>query len=81
MLREGETFRFPRASRTHWNASPVEEWCRSTAARTRQRLSDFVVENGGTLGRGDPAAYAAIERPPVRARFRGTEVLTNSSNT
>ena len=27
-------------------------------------LSDFVVEHGGTLGRGDLAAYAAIERTP-----------------
>ncbi len=36
-----------------------------------------MVEHGGTLGRGDLAAYAAIERAPVRAEFRGTEVLTN----
>jgi gamma-glutamyltranspeptidase/glutathione hydrolase len=40
-------------------------------------LSDHVLEGGGTLGRGDLAAYAAIERTPVRAEFRGTEVLTN----
>ena len=31
----------------------------------------------GTIGAGDLAAYEAIEREPIRAGFRGTEVLTN----
>src|SRR5262249_5504499 len=40
-------------------------------------LSEFVVERGGTLGPGDLAAYEPIERAPIRAGFRGAEVLTN----
>ncbi len=34
-------------------------------------------EHGGTLGATDLAEYEAIERRPIRAPFRGTEVLTN----
>jgi len=75
-LREGETFRFPELADAleRFAAEGVVPFYRGEVAA---RLSDFVVENGGTLGRADLAAYAAIERPPVRARFRGTEVLTN----
>jgi gamma-glutamyltranspeptidase / glutathione hydrolase len=40
-------------------------------------ISDFVVRHGGTIGPGDLASYEAIERSPIRAPFRGTEVLTN----
>lgn len=75
-LREGETFRFPAL------AEALERLAAEGAApfyrgEVAAALSDFVVEHGGTLGRGDLAAYAATRRPPVRARFRGTEVLTN----
>jgi gamma-glutamyltranspeptidase/glutathione hydrolase len=75
-LREGETFRFPELAEAleRFAAEGVVPFYRGEVAA---RLSDFVVENGGTLGRGDLAAYAAIERAPVHARFRGTEVLTN----
>ena len=41
------------------------------------RIGDFVVGRGGTLGPGDLASYEAVERPPIVAPFRGTEVLTN----
>lgn len=40
-------------------------------------ISDWVLERGGTLGRADLAAYGSIAREPVRAGFRGREVLTN----
>jgi gamma-glutamyltranspeptidase/glutathione hydrolase len=40
-------------------------------------LSEFVVAGGGTLGPEDLAGYAPIERRPIRAPFRGTEVLIN----
>jgi gamma-glutamyltranspeptidase/glutathione hydrolase len=75
-LREGETFRFPELAEAleRFAAEGVAPFYRGEVAAA---LSDFVVERGGTLGRADLAAYAAIERPPVRARFRGTEVLTN----
>jgi gamma-glutamyltranspeptidase/glutathione hydrolase len=42
-----------------------------------QAISDWVLDRGGTLGRADLAAYRSIAREPVRARFRGREVLTN----
>ena len=40
-------------------------------------VSDWVLGRGGLLTRDDLAAYEAIEREPVRASFRGREVLTN----
>ena len=75
-LREGETFRFPELAEAleRFAAEGAGPFYRGEVAAA---LSDFVVEHGGTLGRGDLAAYAAVERPPARARFRGTEVLTN----
>jgi gamma-glutamyltranspeptidase/glutathione hydrolase len=75
-LREGETFRFRElaAALERFAAEGAAPFYRGELATA---LSDHVVENGGTLGRGDLAAYATIERTPVRAEFRGTEVLTN----
>ncbi len=75
-LREGETFRFGEL------AEALERFAAEGAApfyrgEVAAALSDLVLERGGTLGREDLAAYAAIERAPVRAPFRGTEVLTN----
>jgi gamma-glutamyltranspeptidase/glutathione hydrolase len=75
-LREGETFRFAAL------AEALERFATEGAVpfyrgEVAAALSDFVVEHGGTLGRGDLAAYAATWRTPVRAEFRGTEVLTN----
>jgi gamma-glutamyltranspeptidase / glutathione hydrolase len=75
-LREGETFRFEELAGAleRFAVEGVVPFYRGELAAA---LSDFVIEHGGTLGRDDLAAYAAIERPPVRAAFRGTEVLTN----
>jgi gamma-glutamyltranspeptidase/glutathione hydrolase len=75
-LREGETFRFPELAEAleRFAAEGAEPFYRGAVAAA---LSDFVVENGGTLGRDDLAAYAAIERRPISADFRGTEVFTN----
>jgi gamma-glutamyltranspeptidase / glutathione hydrolase len=75
-LREGETFRFEELATAleRFAAEGVVPFYRGELATA---LSDFVVEHGGTLGRGDLAAYAATWRTPVRAEFRGTEVLTN----
>ncbi len=75
-LREGETFRFPELAEAleRFGAEGAEPFYRGEIAA---RLSEFVVEQGGTLGRGDFAAYEAIERKPIHARFRGAEVLTN----
>jgi gamma-glutamyltranspeptidase/glutathione hydrolase len=40
-------------------------------------LSDWVRSRGGLLTRADLAAYEVVARAPVRARYRGREVLTN----
>jgi gamma-glutamyltranspeptidase / glutathione hydrolase len=75
-LREGDVFRFPELAEAleRFAAEGAEPFYRGEPARA---ISDFVVENGGTLGRRDLASYEAIERQPIRAPFRGTEVLTN----
>ena len=38
---------------------------------------EFLAARGGTLTREDLAAYRPVEREPVRARYRGRDVLTN----
>ncbi len=40
-------------------------------------VADFVTERGGIVSRADMAAYRPIERVPVRASYRGCEILTN----
>lgn len=75
-LREGETFRFAELAESleRYGAEGAEPFCRGEVAA---RLSEHVVERGGTLGLADLASYEAVERKPIRAGFRGTEVLTN----
>ncbi len=75
-LREGETFRFEElaVALERFAAEGEAAFYRGEVAAA---LSDFVLAGGGTLGRQDLADYAAIERRPVRAEFRGAEVLTN----
>jgi gamma-glutamyltranspeptidase / glutathione hydrolase len=75
-LREGETFRFEdlAIALELFAAEGAESFYRGEVAAA---LSDFAIAGGGTLGREDLAAYEVVEREPVRASFRGTEVLTN----
>jgi gamma-glutamyltranspeptidase/glutathione hydrolase len=75
-LGEGDVFHFPELAEAleRFGAEGAEPFYRGEVAA---RISDFVVGRGGTLGPGDLASYAAVERPPVVAPFRGTEVLTN----
>jgi gamma-glutamyltranspeptidase/glutathione hydrolase len=40
-------------------------------------VSDWILERGGLITREDLASYEVIEREPVRARYRGREVITN----
>ncbi|MEX2414124.1 MAG: gamma-glutamyltransferase [Thermoleophilaceae bacterium] len=40
-------------------------------------VRDWVLERGGLLTAADLAAYEVVDRRPVRARFRGRDVLTN----
>jgi gamma-glutamyltranspeptidase/glutathione hydrolase len=76
ILGEGETFRFPEAGEA------LERFAAEGAApfytgEVARRAVEWVREGGGTLGLDDMAAYEPIERRPVRARFRGADVLTN----
>jgi gamma-glutamyltranspeptidase / glutathione hydrolase len=75
-LREGETFRFPELASAleRFGAEGAEPFYRGEVAAA---LSDAVLAGGGTLGPGDLAAYEPVERRPIRAPFRGAEVLTN----
>jgi gamma-glutamyltranspeptidase/glutathione hydrolase len=40
-------------------------------------ISGYVLDRGGTIALSDLAAYRTVVREPVRARFRGREILTN----
>jgi gamma-glutamyltranspeptidase/glutathione hydrolase len=75
-LREGDLFRFPDLAEAleRFAADGAEPFYRGDVAAT---LGDFVSQHGGILGPSDLARYEAIERRPIRASFRGTEVLTN----
>ncbi len=75
-LAEGETFRWPALGDAlelfaERGAEPF------VTGEVAERVSAFVTDRGGTLSREDLAAYAPVLRQPVRAGFRGREVLTN----
>jgi gamma-glutamyltranspeptidase/glutathione hydrolase len=75
-LEEGDLIRFGELAGAleRFAAEGAEPFYRGEVAAA---LSEFVVEGGGTLGPADLAAYEAVERRPIRAAFRGAEVLTN----
>jgi gamma-glutamyltranspeptidase/glutathione hydrolase len=76
ILGEGELFRFPDLGDAleRLAAEGAEPFYRGDIAAA---IADWVTERGGTLGRGDLAAYAPTAREPARAEFRGREMLTN----
>ena len=75
-LREGDVFCFPELAEAleRYGAEGADPFYKGDVARA---ISDLVVGHGGILGPSDLASYAAVERPPIVAPFRGTEVLTN----
>ena len=75
-LRAGDHFRFPELAEALelFGAEGSEPFYRGDVAAA---ISGFVAAQGGSLGPSDLAAYEAVERAPIRAAFRGTEVLTN----
>src|SRR5436309_7946447 len=75
-LVEGDVFHYPEMSDAleRFAAEGSEPYYRGEIAR---RVCGWVRERGGTLGLDDTAAYEPIERRPVKARFRGYDVLTN----
>jgi gamma-glutamyltranspeptidase / glutathione hydrolase len=76
VLREGDRFRHPELAETieRFGADGAEPFYRGDIAAA---VVDWLEPQGGQLTREDLAAYAAIPRVPVRARYRGRDVLTN----
>jgi gamma-glutamyltranspeptidase / glutathione hydrolase len=75
-LGAGDLFRFPELAEAleRFGAEGAKPFYEGEVAAA---LTAFVGERGGTLGPTDLAEYEAIERRPIRAPFRGAEVLTN----
>jgi gamma-glutamyltranspeptidase/glutathione hydrolase len=75
-LGAGDVFRFPELAEAleRFASEGSEPFYRGEVAAA---LAAHVQGYGGTLGAADLAEYEAIERQPVAASFRGTEVLTN----
>jgi gamma-glutamyltranspeptidase/glutathione hydrolase len=76
MLGEGDTFRFPELADAleRYAADGPEPFYRGDLAA---EVSEWVCERGGTLTIEDLGAYETIPREPVRAAFRGREILSN----
>jgi gamma-glutamyltranspeptidase / glutathione hydrolase len=75
-LREGETFRDPELADTidRFGAEGSEPFYHGDIGAA---IVDWLEPRGGQLTRADLEAYAAVPREPVRARYRGRDVLTN----
>ena len=76
LLAQGDTFRFPEL------ADALERLGTEGSApfyegEIARRVSDWVLERGGTLAPEDLAAYEPAVREPVRARFRDREIVSN----
>lgn len=76
ILGEGELFKFPDLGEAldRYGAEGPEPFYRGETAR---RVSEWVVERGGTLGVDDLAGYEPRVRDPVHASYHGRDVLTN----
>jgi gamma-glutamyltranspeptidase/glutathione hydrolase len=76
LLQEGERFRFTElADALERLGDEGPDWIYRGDGVAR--VCDWVCERGGALGADDFASYEVIERTPVRASYRGREVLTN----
>jgi gamma-glutamyltranspeptidase/glutathione hydrolase len=75
-LGEGERFRFPQLAEAldRYGAEGPDPFYGGEVGKA---IAAHVCELGGTLSAEDLDAYEAVGRAPVRAAFRGTEVLTN----
>jgi gamma-glutamyltranspeptidase/glutathione hydrolase len=75
-LREGDVFRSPELAETieRFGADGAAPFYSGDLA---DAVVDWVQPRGGQLTKADLAAYEPIARPPVRATYRGREVLTN----
>jgi gamma-glutamyltranspeptidase/glutathione hydrolase len=76
LLEEGETIRLPELGDL-LDRLGAEGPDFLYTGEVAHAVSDWVLEHGGMLSRGDLASYHVIERPPARVTYRGREVLTN----
>jgi gamma-glutamyltranspeptidase/glutathione hydrolase len=76
LLRQGETMRLPDLA-VLLDRLGDEGHGFLYRGDTAAAIAHHVLERGGLLTEDDLAAYEVIEREPVRARYRGREVLTN----
>jgi gamma-glutamyltranspeptidase / glutathione hydrolase len=76
VLREGETMRNPDLGEALWRLGRdgAEPFYRGDVARA---VDGWLKPRGGSLGAADLAGYEAIEREPVKVRYRDREILTN----
>jgi gamma-glutamyltranspeptidase / glutathione hydrolase len=76
ILGEGERFVFRELGDAleRYGADGSEPFYSGEVAR---RVSEWVIERGGTLGADDLAAYEPQVREPVGARYAGRDMLTN----
>ena len=76
VLREGEAFRDPALADTidRLGAEGAEPFYRGDLAAA---VAEWVGRHGGLITTEDLAAYRAVPRDPVRARYRGRTILTN----
>jgi gamma-glutamyltranspeptidase/glutathione hydrolase len=76
VLREGETIRNPELAQAlrRLGRDGAEPFYRGEIAAA---VADWLGARGGSLGPSDLAGYEAIEREPVRVRYRDREILTN----
>lgn len=75
-LAEGDRFAYPDLADALelLGAEGAEPFYRGEIAR---RVSEWVVDRGGSVSGEDLAAYEPIAREPVRARYAGRDILTN----
>ena len=75
-LREGERFASAELAETieRFGAEGAAPFYTGDLAAA---VVDWLGDRGGQLSRADLEAYAAVPRAPVRARYRGRDVLTN----
>jgi gamma-glutamyltranspeptidase/glutathione hydrolase len=77
LLTAGDLFRFPElGDALERLAQEGPGWL--YGGDTAKRICDWVCERGGLLSPEDFGSYRAIERDPVRAAYRGRDVLTNA---
>jgi gamma-glutamyltranspeptidase / glutathione hydrolase len=76
LLREGDVLRDPDLAHAlqRLGAEGADPFYRGDIAR---RVSDWLQARGGLVTCDQLAAYRAVEREPVRVRYRDREVLTN----